>query len=77
MSRRAYVEKHSKHCKHDHTAPVAGGDEEEGQPKPGKYGVYGDEVPQFVLDCVQASDAEVKLGVWLEHQVSWKDIGPS
>ena len=45
---------------------------DEERPKPGRYGEYGDEVPQWVHDVLEkASDA----GVWLESEL-WEDVAP-
>ena len=69
MARRSVNSKrHKAVCKNDQHAPDeddAGEDSE--QVKPGKYGVHGDTIPQFVHDALEASD---HLGDWLQA-IDW------
>ena len=41
--------------------------------KPGMFGKYGEEVPQFVFDCFDASSLG---GTWIDEEIAWEDIFP-
>ena len=37
------------------------------------FGKYGEEEPQFVFDCFEASS---QGGAWVEKEIEWEDIFP-
>ena len=44
---------------------------EDSAAKPGMFGKYGEEVPQFVLDCFEASS---EGGRWVGEEIEWESI---
>ena len=55
---------HQKSCQ-------ATSDDDDATLKPGMFGKYGEEVPQFVFDCFEASS---QGGRWVEDEIEWEGI---
>jgi len=68
MARRsAHGKKHALKCKFDSQAPGEANDDDDGPVKPGRFGTYGDDIPQFVMDVFGATqdDPNFGLATWL------------